>query len=40
MQPFPADTTHARFVFPEPPFEIEGPLTVPFVTTPATKPAR
>jgi len=27
---FPANTTQARFVFPSPPFELTGPLTVPF----------
>lgn len=29
MQP-PEGTTQARFVFPQPPFELKGPLTVPF----------
>ena len=29
MQP-PDGTQKARFVFPKPPFELKGPLTVPF----------
>lgn len=29
MQP-PEGTTQARFVFPEPPFELAGELTIPF----------
>lgn len=40
MQPFDESTTHARFVFPKPPFDLEGPLTVPFVRKPKPKPKR
>jgi len=29
VQP-PAATKQARFVFPKPPFELDGPLVVPF----------
>jgi hypothetical protein len=36
VQP-PKGTTHARFVFPKPPFELDGKLTIPFDAAP--KPA-
>ena len=35
------DVTKVRFVFPEPPFELDGPLTVPFsLEKPKAKPKK